>query len=227
MENLKWFKRSDDWIKENPKQPTMFKGYINDQGEIIDTTLSKPASKKLRTVIDYTNHPIITTQEEIPMELQKESDKFPKEEWPDPGVYVILFEPQKFVYVGQSKNMANRMRNHKMNILSNTAEAKDKSYYLMRKHRDEYGIKEFKFQTHLKLPGVTSSELLMNEGKTMLLYLEKGYTLYNRQVTKEIINNSVFCPTEFRLEVQVLVTKLMNKELVVNQLTEFMQSIVL
>lgn len=196
-----WRKRDAEWIKANPKKPTMYK--VNSEtGEEIEVdvkkTVFRPATKKplpkevtrfgFKSATDY------AAATNVGGPRLKDGSS---------GIYAIICEIEKHAYVGQSISMDNRLRNHKMNILNPVKS--DASYKVMRKHFEEHGIEAFQFIKVKELPLADQSILLDEEGKEMARFMRDGYALYNRDLPREIIDECILCPHEFRETIKALI----------------------
>lgn len=126
---------------------------------------------------------------------------------PNGGVYVILCEASKHVYVGQSKNAEVRLRNHKM-IISRLCKTPENSdiYGKMIKHYEFHGEDSFVFKKYLKVD--FEEDLLVKEIEIMVEFIENGYTLYNRLVPREILNKMVYVPDYIRNKVLDYIKKI-------------------
>ena len=164
-----WEKRSEEWIKENPGKGTMYKKYIDG---------IEPEEKPVRAKI-------------IPgMTLGKINN--------ERGIYVIVCEIEKHVYVGQSINMDTRLRQHKMSIVSKGKDQQQaETYDKIRKHYFKHGIEAFEFKKHLYV-GPEKEQLSIMENRVMNDFSQKGYTLYNMVISIGALRNIVQCPTEFK-----------------------------
>lgn len=127
-------------------------------------------------------------------------------EYRNPGIYAIICEKAKSVYVGQSKNMANRLRNHKMVLLSRRPPSK--IYERMLIDIDNYGIESFTFEKHIDLKDHDVPNILEIERETMWFFLEKGYRLYNADLP--IGNNAIYCPETMRDTIVSLIKECSN-----------------
>ena len=127
----------------------------------------------------------------------------PEYKFGDTGVYVIICEKAKRVYVGQSTSMGTRMRNHKMNITNYRTNSQN-VYLKMREDFIFYGEDSFQFNRHIHLGGATCDELLLQETFTMYEFLDKGYELYNGTVPPRTLK----CPTHLLKEMQELIDKI-------------------
>lgn len=110
-----WVKRPEEWIKQNPGKPTMYKTTVTEK----------------------------ETPPELIKQLTNESRRVyaKKDKGADIGIYAIICEPSKRAYIGQSINVQTRLRNHKMNIKTNQM----KCYAEMRKDIETHGIECFEF----------------------------------------------------------------------------------
>lgn len=119
----------------------------------------------------------------------------------DIGVYAIVCEETKSVYIGQSKNIPVRLRNHKYTL--NKGEYKD-NYPTWQKDWDELGEGNFRFE---KIYNCKEDKLLYWETYYIKLYRTEGYTIYNIQ--EETLDRSmVTCPAEYKDLITQLVSQL-------------------
>lgn len=185
--NYRWVPRSKEWIKENPGKGTMYKEYFEPQKEegnsedffSINTPIT-PKSVKL-----YPN---------------------PKKTMGS-GIYIVICEVEKHVYVGQSRNVENRLRNHKM-VISSNDEHESKAYIKMKAHRKLHGLNAFEFIKYDMIPHATTSMLLDREAEVMAEFARKGYLLYNRSIALQVMDESIYCPIQFQPFVANLVNLL-------------------
>lgn len=126
------------------------------------------------------------------------------------GVYVFICETEKSVYVGQSKNIDNRLRNHKMNIVNDSGIG-SKMYTKAKTHYHQHGIDAFVFKPHTFCIPV-NDELLRIESEVMHQYVKDGYTLYNRSVNVSIRENEIYCDPKFKSIVMDVIEKIKDKE---------------
>jgi len=195
QKNYKWVQRDKEWIKNNPNKGTMHKVLVEEV--IIIPSLGR----------QYRSQVIVG--ENLGLKYSKKLDA---------GIYVIVCEAEKHVYVGQSTNVPSRMRNHKMNI-SKDNPASDKIYDKMRKHKKIHGIDAFQFSMYESLPGADNSLLLNRENTAMKEWFKKGYLLYNNSVLQSIRDQYVYCPLELQSLVTSVVSILTNDVEFVNLLT--------
>lgn len=177
MKNYVWKKRSEDWIKNNPGLPTMYKEYF-ESGVLSISEVKELPKEKIRH-IEFKPNP-----------------KFERANYslsgPDAGVYVILCENMKHAYVGQSKAMDNRMRQHKYSIVKDCV--KGKVYELMHEHKLEHGAEAFTFIKHTKMPHASEKDLKIQEKKVMHMYIQDGYTLYNIDIAGNLYCDEAIRP---------------------------------
>lgn len=169
----KWVKQSPEWIKNNPGKPTMYKQF----GKYLPDELIK--REKVASAIKYMTSPPL-------LELPDHSGY---------GVYAIVCEAEKYAYVGESKNVSVRIRNHKMNIMGHTP-TDSKAYTLMRDHRKKHGIEGFSFVVHTDKEFNSKSILLEAEAYLMGQYLSDGYKLYNSAISLFGAKDIMYCPKE-------------------------------
>jgi group I intron endonuclease len=167
--NHVWVKRSDEWIKQNPNKPTMYKALKNESENKQRRTFTK-RSKKLSNIKS--------------------------------GVYAIVCESSKSAYIGQSKSISVRLRNHKMNLKNQTN--KCESYKRMYEDVNKFGIDSFDF----RCIELTDVNLLNKETEAMNMFMNLGYKLYNAQVNSS--SSYVYCPFEIQ-------------DLIVNIITEYIK----
>lgn len=167
MNKIVWAIRSKEWIKDNPGKGTMYKTELKED-EAPPINLLAPIRNKLK---GERNKDLIH----------------------DTGIYLIICEQAKSVYVGQSINMGSRMRSHKMNITA-IDPPQLQTYAKIREDWNKYGAISFEFKRYLPLPNTTTSEDLTNhENNTMWEYMNNGYKLYNT-----VITGNIYCPENLR-----------------------------
>ena len=164
--NHKWVKRPDEWIKENPNKPTMYKIQVEEF-----------ESKKRRT-------------------FTKRGKKLSKK---GSGIYAIVCEKTKSAYIGQSKNISVRLRNHKMNLKNQKNNGE--SYKRMYEDVNRFGLDSFDF----RCIEMTDVNLLRKETEAMNLFMNSGYKLYNAQVNASA--SYVYCPFEIQDVVLKIITE--------------------
>jgi hypothetical protein len=195
MKEYEWVPRPKDWIKDNPGKGTMYKHYLKDGEPPVEScALIKKEYKKLE--LEY---------------CKKERDLS------DSGIYVIICEPSKRAYVGQSMSMSVRMRNHKMIISgSNIRNNETNTYKDMISDFNLYGISAFSFIKHKSLPGLDAADLMNHESNAMGEFIELGYRLYNLNVN--IGNNVIYCPPDIIDWVRSLIVKCKNNTELMNKI---------
>lgn len=175
MSKIVWEKRDPDWIKANPGKGTMYKIEIPD--EAVSTIALRPLREKYKNL--------------------KEVEKLI-----DIGIYIVICEKAKTVYVGQSRSMGNRMRNHKMNI---TRSNNPKGIYVnMQKDYKHFGPDSFDYIRYIKLDRAYANDLTEVETETMWEFIEKGYRLYNRVIP----GGNLSCPAEYKITLQMFISRL-------------------
>lgn len=157
----KWERRSPEWIKENPGKPTMYKVYDTQKSEF-----KAIAAKNI--VFDLDNKPIGSLSSPT-LSLTFAA-----------GVYVIECVPEKCVYIGQSRNVPVRLRNHKYKILIDFGS--DDTYTDMRSDRIKHGIDSFTFSILHHMPEAKKQQLCSKEAEAISYYISKGYKVYNKQL---------------------------------------------
>lgn len=171
-QNFVWKRRSDEWIKENPGKSYMYK-------ENIGTGFEEPPPTK--GVSNLREAFIPKRVKEIPAGAVC-------------GIYVIVCEKEKYVYVGESQNIGVRLRNHKMCI--DKYKGKGVSYIKMMEHRKKHGIKAFQFLIH-QACDAGKLERMELENQAMLHYASMGYSLYNINIGIPC-EDRMYCPSEFQ-----------------------------
>jgi len=175
--------RSAEWIKENPNKGTMYKAVID-----CDTEL-KPPTNAVKSVREYIKKKGIKTVA---------------------GVYTVYCEKSNSIYIGQSINVSSRLRQHKYQLSKDCNNTKIASYDEMMKDVKLYGLDSFTFSILETVENPNITVLLQKEAETMLEFLKRGYTLYNKHVP--LSNDVVFCPNRFKKTVEEFVTSLIKNE---------------
>lgn len=174
---LIWLKRDAEWIKNNPGKPTMYKGKLDLNNDYKGEVLLKKAKKDKINIIKNENS-----------------------DFPDAGVYIILNEKTKSVYVGQSINMSSRIRNHRHFILEKAIN-KYKVYDKMIKDKKNHGIESFEFIKYVLMPNKNTQELKQVENDVMHEFKAKGYELYNMEVSL----GNVYCPIKYKDDISNII----------------------
>lgn len=158
----------------------------------------------MKKEISYVNRKVIVTppatKEAV---VEGEKPKYAKVTKYDSeiGVYAITCNETKSVYIGQSKNIPTRLRNHLFKLR--------KGDYLEPYEKwqidfDELGEKNFSFGA---IYSCDEEKLLFWETYYIKLYRDEGWTIYNVQhVTCD--NSIVTCPNEYADLVRRLVSQL-------------------
>lgn len=201
-----WKSKGDQWRKENPSQTYMYKCY---EGE---AEFIQPKKKQIKYV--------------SPLKERSSFKAFtPKVPSVEAGIYVIVCEKEKHAYVGQSLNMAIRLRSHKL-ALTTRKNNSNVTYVKMKEHCGTHGIEAFEFKLYKPLPLASLKTLLENERKVMAEMVKSGYNLYNISVNADMLGETISCPKELQNLLVDLISKVKGsegntKELIsfVNQLT--------
>jgi hypothetical protein len=168
-----WKHRDSNWIKDNPGKSTMYKEFLN--------TSSREDLSVSDNSVNRVSESIISR-------------------YADAGVYIIMCESEKYVYIGQSINVDVRIRNHKMKIFSDKKQVDTNIYTKIRNHVNQFGEDCLSFVKYIPMPYCGEAELLKKETETMIEFLKNGYVLYNEKFPKEVLEHTVFCPKEFQFE---------------------------
>jgi predicted GIY-YIG superfamily endonuclease len=169
MEEKKvWMKRSEEWIKQNPGKPTMYKDYPNNAN---------------------VNSLVFDTRRVVKKRYEKRTS----------GIYVILCEPAKSVYVGMSENIESRLRSHKFNI---NRKYNKSPYIKICEDIETYGVSSFELKIYEEVN--QTSNLFRKETETMHLFKRDGYNLYN-QVIGELSKDLIYCKEELQPQINKLI----------------------
>jgi hypothetical protein len=137
----------------------------------------------------------------------------------DAGVYVIFCDNEMYAYVGQSLNMDVRMRSHKM-YMSRKSKGQN-SYINMKRHINKHGMDGFRFVKHFPMPFSTREQLLERECLVMGEVVRMGYTLYNKSISMEMVQEYVSCPKDFQPLILKTIDLLASSDYFVKKLTGF------
>lgn len=171
MEKEIWVRRSPEWIKENPKGGTMYKVKVGG-----DEPTPNTASNYVKRTYN---------------KLKNKTDK---------GIYAIICEPSKHVYVGQSIRVNTRIRSHRYKLINQHTNCV-KTYKKMREDFLIHGLDGFQFIKCKDMPDALTEDLINSERETMFEFLEKGYKLYNYQI--EVYN--IYCPLKIKDTIQKII----------------------
>ncbi len=139
----------------------------------------------------------------------------------DFGVYAIICDAEKCVYVGQSQNMNVRIRSHKMSILGPSI--KKGIYVKIKEHCEKHGPSCLEFKKILRLPeGSKIEDLLIKEDEIMAEFLQKGYTLYNFSVNNSLYNDHLHCPKDYKSIILKTIDKLASETDFINKLNKLL-----
>lgn len=149
MQNYTWAKRDIEWIKQNPGKGTMYKVF---EGQTETKQDIKPIVKEVKQIVKVN----------LPPKPKNQISK-------SGGIYAIINEHSKLIYIGQSLSPKVKLRYHKMNISSNN---KDLLYKPMIEHKEhlKYIILENNISVNL---------LTRKEAEHIKQYISNGYKLYN------------------------------------------------
>lgn len=136
------------------------------------------------------------------------------------GIYTIICEQSKSVYIGQSMSVETRLRSHKSCLLNNV---RNKVYDRMRKDLASYGIEAFTFARFCYCPPVAGT-LLKTEEETMKEFFNNGYTLYNSGLSSAlkdtIMSEHIKCPVKYQSLILEIINRFQYDTDYVNKLTE-------
>lgn len=177
MDKYVWVKRPQEWINANPGKGTMYKEILS---EVVDDTVLVKEVRNKRKYVSKAN---------------KISDC---------GIYAIICEKAKRVYVGQSINMSVRMRNHKACMLR-TQTSKMGVYIKMGEDIEKYGIDSFFFSEYKPMIGANTNDLIIEETKAMHDFINRGYELYNISLM-----GNIYCPDEYKVQLQAFIFRLID-----------------
>lgn len=218
-----WKPRTPEWIKANPKQGTMYKVYVDDNGnelgEVVKNVKPPELPKEPETIDGIPKHLL------IPKWSNRVCEKKLAKYKGNPnirGVYVIICEVEKHAYIGQSFNVPTRLRNHKMCIVNGSTQ---QSYKKMQEHYKKHKIEAFQFIDYEYIENGTEDQLLRREAELMAEFAKMGYKLYNSAYSKELIDSSIFCPDNIRADIERLIDYIRGNSDKEQQLTVFVDSL--
>lgn len=186
MEESIWIKRPKEWIEANPGKGTMYK--------VLKSDITKEFIADNPTILNKGKDRNPYTKE---IKQPNAGDQS--------GIYLIICENSKSVYVGQSVNIDSRIRNHRMCIKGNNSNS-SRVYEAIKKDVLLFGIETFQFVKYKIIKDATSDNLLKEERAVMCEFLESGYFLYNAEVPWS--NNFVHCPDKYRTLIADLMKRL-------------------
>lgn len=213
----KWVRHTTEWIKENPGKPTMYKHYEDGTIEMGSSKREKVPQKN-RLPLTFLH---ITEEEYNRYDKPKAVKTVDRS---NAGIYLIICHPVLHVYVGQSRNVEVRLRNHKMMLSKQQDRVSSATYDTMWQHSDEYGLSEFEFKCYRKMPGATRDELLKAEAETMWEFLRAGYKLYNSQLNAQFSGEFVSCPEIYQSTISKTILSLMEGRIVEEDLLKFVSA---
>jgi hypothetical protein len=106
------------------------------------------------------------------------------------GVYGVFCNATNSVYIGQSKNVPTRMRNHRMNLKNGVY--RKNHLWQMQSDYDKHGEESFRY---LQIAQCNEEQLLSLETQYCVQYHTDGYTLYNGYIHTE--STGLYCPKPF------------------------------
>jgi len=196
MKEYIWKHRDKQWIKENPGQPTMYKEFLTKDEIILNVKeIIKAKNSKQYAEPVYGNN-----------------TKYDNRDKSGAGIYIILCEASKSLYVGQSLSMNTRMRNHKMNLLSSKPPL-SAAYNKMRLDVFNHKMESFQFITYKPMPNAKYDELLRAEKEVMIYFMKEGYTLYNSDKP-----TNIYCEEDIKPLIEKLIIKVSKNPEVIQQI---------
>lgn len=122
------------------------------------------------------------------------------------GTYAIVCEVEKHVYIGQSIDVSNRLRSHRMFMSGRKIESK--TYIKIKEHVNKHGIGAFDFRIHMECQDSSLKNLLHMESQAMADYVKMGYKLYNSSINIQTVENAIFCPEKYRDIINLIIKKI-------------------
>jgi len=119
------------------------------------------------------------------------------------GIYHIKCVPLDRYYVGQSKNVPSRIRNHKMNLKNGTYGGKNKGLSQMQQDYDAMPEGSFVFA---QICSCEEDDLYEMETFWAKSYVNNGFEVYNYFLNTEV--TGLVCPDAFREIVKRVITAL-------------------
>lgn len=111
---------------------------------------------------------------------------------PEMGIYAIICEVKKRIYIGQSKNVSVRLRNHLYTLKKN--EYANGKIFQMQDDFNQLGENSFVF---IKICDIDDKKQLFDkETEIIKEYVDKGYLPYNTFINTE--TTGMFCPVKFK-----------------------------
>ncbi len=200
-DKLAWVHKDADWKRENPGKP-----YIIKQ---LKSEAPKPTKQKVKS--------IAPDKQIIPEETFIEHRKLKKNKnYAKAGIYAIVCEVEKYAYVGQSINVATRLRNHRMEITKQ--HGNNNAYIKLKAHTAKHGIEALQFKLILEIPNSSLKQLLEEENNTMIQFIKQGYTLYNKTIGLENQSPIIYCPEDLKHLFTKLITKTSEDKQLINTL---------
>lgn len=136
------------------------------------------------------------------------------------GIYKIHCIDSNRVYIGQSKNVPNRIRSHRCALKSGKYSSKTKGLNLMQQDYDKYGEDAF---VMLQLLECTEQDLLEEETRALSEFIAAGIDVYNHFVNTN--TSGIICPEDFKPLVERVIKLLDRGKLSVSELDSALDSI--
>lgn len=131
------------------------------------------------------------------------------------GIYSIECTINKSVYVGQSRNISNRFKDHKATLKKKHTNSNLQADF------DKYGLEAFKFNI---LHHCDEHELLEYETYFIRDYQRLGYSVYN--IVLDTVNESIVnCPTYYIEPIRRVIKYLSTDKITVYQLNNMLDNL--
>lgn len=130
------------------------------------------------------------------------------------GIYEIVCEELRSVYVGQSRNVPTRLRGHKMKLRNGSYRGGSFGVVDLQADYDRLGVDAFRFN---QVCSCEESELGMQERLLVKKYLDDGWKVYGYFLGQD--DSGVVCRDEHRDVVSRVVRMLEGGKLTVSQLS--------
>ena len=187
-----WKSQPKSWQEANPALSPMYKVYSDGTEEFLE----KGKTSKIKAA----PHKKPVTVKEIISEIGKVRKK--RDHTGTCGIYIVICEATKSVYVGQSVNIESRLRSHKGQVTN--LKCNYKLYTKIREDFKQHGNGSIEYKLHKSVNELT--QLTEEEIQTMREFIEKGYSLYNTHVP--LGRDSVYCPPQFKDSIKTIISAL-------------------
>lgn len=131
------------------------------------------------------------------------------------GIYRIVNEGLKTVYIGQSINVPTRIRQHKHMLKGGLYGTKGDKMKALQDDYNRFGLEAFKFE---QIHACEPDDLLEWETYYCKLYHDEGYALYNHFINTEM--TGIFCPDAFKPTIEKLINFLDKGRIQIEQLEQ-------